>query len=270
MKSKYSSVILSIIIGVILGLAILGIENLINTESKKMNSNLENEIYESIQMKTLTELIYESSNKNYRNNELNKCKIAYITIDDGPSKYTNQILDILDSNKIKATFFMIDGNMKKRPREVQRISQDGHGVGFHSVSHEVNILYKTPKNTLDEFNICNNTYENITGKESKLIRLPYGSKPYAPEESYKILVDNGYLVWDWNVDTEDWRSTTDNIVSNVLYYGRNRQNLVILLHEKEQSISALEGIIKVLKSRGYTILPITENIQSLNYWKENL
>ena len=197
-------------------------------------------------------------------------KIAYITIDDGPSKFTNKILDILDANDVKATFFMIDGNMKKYRDEVNRIVSEGHGVGFHSVSHEVNILYKTPENTLDEFNICNNTYKNITGKESKLIRLPYGSKPYTPEDSYKILIDNDYLVWDWNLDTEDWRATTDNIVSNVLYYGRNRQNLVILLHEKEQSVNALEGIIKVLKSREYTILPITENIQPLNYWKENL
>lgn len=270
MKNKYSTIILSIVIGIILGLAIWGIENLTNIETKNMNSNLEHKIYESIQTKTLTELIYETSDKDYKSNKPNKDKIAYITIDDGPSKYTNQILDILDRNKIKGTFFMIDGNMRKRPKEVQRISQDGHGVGFHSVSHEINVLYKTPQTTLDEFNTCNKTYKNITDKESRLVRLPYGSKPYTPEDSYKILVNNSYLLWDWNLDTQDWKGTTDNIVSNILYYGRNRNNLVILLHEKEQSVNALEGIIKVLKSRGYTILPITENIQPLNYWQENL
>ncbi|MGL6107925.1 polysaccharide deacetylase family protein [Romboutsia sp.] len=270
MKRKSNHFILAIIIGLILSLVVLGVEFLIKEESNERYGNRDSEIYKVIQMKTLTELIYEASSQIYKGPGANEGKIAYITIDDGPSKYTNQILDILDRNNVKATFFMLDGNMKKRPNEVERIALDGQGVGFHSVSHDIRVLYKTPEITLEEFDTCKETYKNITGKESKLIRLPYGSKPYTPENSYKILVDNNYLMWDWNLDTEDWRATTDKIVSNVLYYGRNRSNLVVLIHEKEQSVKALEGVIKVLKNRGYVILPIDENTQPLNYWSENL
>lgn len=197
-------------------------------------------------------------------------KVAYITIDDGPSKFTKQILDILDRNNVKATFFMINKNMNIYKDEVKRIQQDGHGAGFHSVSHDVKRLYKTPQATLEEFSICRDTYYKITGETSNLVRIPYGSKPYTPEESYKILIENNFLVWDWNLDTEDWKATTDNIVSNVLLNGRNKDELVLLIHEKEQTVEALDGIIKVLKERGYQILPITEDIEAMNFWSKNL
>lgn len=197
-------------------------------------------------------------------------KIAYITIDDGPSKYTNQILDILESNDVKATFFMIDGNMNRYPDEVKRMVEEGHGVGFHSVSHDKNIIYESPEVTVGEFDTCNETLYKISGKESKLIRLPYGSKPYMPQASYDKLLESEYLIWDWNLDTLDWRATTDQIVSNVLYYGREREEIVLLMHEREQTIDALESAIIILKERGYEILPITEEKQPKNFWNENL
>jgi peptidoglycan/xylan/chitin deacetylase (PgdA/CDA1 family) len=89
-------------------------------------------------------------------------------------------------------------------------------------------------------------------------------------ESYDKLVENGYKIWDWNVDTLDWKSTTDQIVSNVLYYGRKHDELILLFHEREQTLDALSSSIKVLKSRGYTILPISENMIEKNFWKDNL
>lgn len=197
-------------------------------------------------------------------------KIAYITIDDGPSKFTNEILDILEANDVKATFFMIDGNMKKHKDEVQRIVSEGHGAGFHSVSHDKEKIYETPDTTVGEFDTCKETLNDITGVSSNLIRLPYGSKPYMPEDSYEKLIEGGYMIWDWNVDTLDWRSTSDQIVSNVLYYGRKHEELVLLFHEKEQTLEALNSSIRVLKERGYKILPISEKISEKNFWKGNL
>mgnify|MGYP003295308272 CR=1 FL=1 len=224
---------------------------------EETDNNIETEIEEKLEESS------ETSEQSYD-------KFAYITIDDGPSKYTNQILDILDKNDVKATFFMINRNMNTYKDEVKRIQQEGHGAGFHSVSHDVKTLYKTPQSTLEEFSICRNTFEEITGETSNLIRIPYGSKPNTPEESYKILVENGFLVWDWNLDTEDWKSTTDNIVSNVLLNGRNKDELVLLVHEKEQTVEALDGIIMILKERGYKILPITEEKEAMNFWNKNL
>ena len=78
------------------------------------------------------------------------------------------------------------------------------------------------------------------------------------------------MVWDWNLDTEDWKSTTDNIVSKVLLNGRNKDELVLLVHEKAQTVEALDGIIKILKERGYEIVPITEEKEAMNFWRKNL
>ena len=196
-------------------------------------------------------------------------KIAYITIDDGPSKYTSEILDILDSNNVKGTFFMLNNNMISHKEEVNRIIKEGHGFGFHGVSHDVEKLYKTATSSVEEFDTCNNTLYEISGKTSKLIRLPYGSKPYTPKENYDNLIKNNYLIWDWTLDTQDWKSSTDQIVSNILYYGRKKEEIVILMHEKEQTVKALNDIIKVLKERGYQMLPITENISPKNFWLGN-
>lgn len=238
-------------------------------EGKEINY-LNNDLYRKIKTDTITEIINEIPKNSAKGPGITYDKIAYITIDDGPSKFTNQILDILDKYNVKATFFMINRNMNKYKEEVQRISEENHGVGFHSVSHDVDQLYKTPESALNEFYICKNTFEEITGKTSNLVRLPYGSKPYTPEESYKKLIENDLLVWDWNLDTKDWKATTDNILSNILLYGRNKEDLVILMHEKEQTVEALEGIIIVLKERGYRILPITEDKEAMNFWSKNL
>jgi peptidoglycan/xylan/chitin deacetylase (PgdA/CDA1 family) len=91
-----------------------------------------------------------------------------------------------------------------------------------------------------------------------------------PEDSHEILLQNGYRMWDWNLDTQDWKATSDSIVNNVLYYGRNNPNLVILMHEKQQTVGALGRVIRVLKERGYDIIPVTEDIQERNYWDKNL
>ncbi len=238
-------------------------------ERKEINY-LNSNIYRTIKTNTITEIINKIPENSTKGPGITYDKVAYITIDDGPSKYTNQILDILDKHNVKATFFMINRNMNKHKDEVQRISEEGHGVGFHSVSHDVEQLYKTPESALNEFYVCKDTFEEITGKTSNLVRLPYGSKPHTPEESYKKLIENDLLVWDWNLDTEDWKATTDNILSNILLYGRNKEDLVILMHEKEQTVEALDGIIKVLKERGYRILPITEDIEAMNFWSKNL
>ncbi len=254
--------ILKILIGVFLTSIIVCIGWSYNQSSKTAKKNITID-------KNISDVIENTSNEISKESEKTPGKIAYITIDDGPSKYTSQILDILDSNNVKGTFFMLNNNMILHKEEINRMIKEGHGVGFHGVSHDIKELYKTETSSLEEFETCNETLYEISGKTSKLIRLPYGSKPYTPQENYYSLIKNDYLIWDWTLDTQDWKSSTDQIVSNVLYYGREREEIVILMHEKEQTVKALNDTIKILKERGYTILPITENISPKNFWLGN-
>ena len=193
-------------------------------------------------------------------------KIAYITFDDGPSKYTSKILDILDENNVKGTFFMLNDNMIVFKDKVIRMEKEGHGIGFHGVSHELKELYKTENSAIEEFKTCNRTFYKITGKTSRLVRIPYGSKPNMMESIYKKFIDEDFLLWDWTVDTEDWKSTEDQIVSNILYYAREKDRIVILLHENQKTVDCLPDIIKILRERGYSIEPITEDTKPINFW----
>lgn len=199
---------------------------------------------------------------NYAENK----RIAYITFDDGPSKYTSQIVDILDENDVKGTFFMLNDNMKVFSNVVRRIVDEGHGAGFHGVSHDIKKLYKTEDSAIEEFKTCDRTFYNITGKNSKIIRIPFGSKPNMVESLYNKFVAEGFLLWDWTIDTEDWKSSRDQIVSNILYYARDKDEIVILLHENERTVSCLNDIITILKERGYDIRPITSDVKPKNFW----
>ena len=87
-----------------------------NILKKSTNYTDKNIILNLVKNKTSIEIINKATSKVQKGPIPNSEKIAYITIDDGPSKYTNEILDILEENDVKATFFMIDGNMKKHPR----------------------------------------------------------------------------------------------------------------------------------------------------------
>ncbi|MBO3445344.1 polysaccharide deacetylase family protein [Clostridium sp. CCUG 7971] len=271
MKNKSNKIISIVIASLVIIVGVLGLKTFTtkNVEETSVYSE-RRDVFDKIKNENVANIIYEATSQIHKGPGPSPKKIAYITIDDGPSKYTNEILKTLKKNDIKATFFMIEGNMKNHKEEVKNVQKEGHSVGFHSVSHDIKQLYKSPETTLNEFETCNNTFYDITGDVSKLIRLPYGSKPYMPDGSHDILDQNGYLMWDWNLDTEDWRATTDKIVSNVLYYGRDRQHLVILMHEKEQTVKALDGMIKILKERGYTILPIKEYMKPMNFWDKNL
>jgi peptidoglycan-N-acetylglucosamine deacetylase len=221
---------------------------------------------EQLANNTLTRLIKESSDINERGPKPRPAKIAYITIDDGPSKYTAEIINILEKHNVKATFFMIDGNMKNYPEQVKNIVKSGHTPAFHSVTHDIHKLYKSPNHTVEEFDTCKETLYNITGVKSTIMRLPYGSKPYMPNDSYKALVKSEYKIWDWNLDTEDWKASSENIINNVKNHSNGKDEVVLLMHEKEQTVQSLDQMITFLKSNGYVLMKINEKDTPQNYW----
>ena len=72
---------------------------------------------------------------------------------------------------------MLNDNMIVFKNVVQRLVDEGHGTGFHGVSHELSKLYATDDSAIEEFKTCNKTFYNITGETSRLVRIPFGSKP---------------------------------------------------------------------------------------------
>ncbi|SFS81176.1 Peptidoglycan/xylan/chitin deacetylase, PgdA/CDA1 family [Paenibacillus sp. 453mf] len=183
-------------------------------------------------------------------------KTAYMTFDDGPSKYTGAILDVLQQHDVEATFFMIGSEIHKCPDAVKRITEEGHYPGMHTMSHNYHHLYKSggSENFLDEVNEEQLIIQEITGYSPELVRAPFGSSPQIGEDFREDIADSGYKLWDWTIDSLDWDlpGKPKQIISNVKK-DVHRDVEVILFHEKEQTLEALPAIIQYLRRKGYKI-----------------
>lgn len=183
--------------------------------------------------------------------------VVYLTFDDGPNQYLNQILDILKQKKAKGTFFMIEPQIWHYQASVKRLVKEGNYPGLHSVTHDVKKVYSSPTSFINEMEKTRQTLLAVTGVDSKLIRAPYGSKPYMTTAFRNITVQHGMRMWDWNIDTEDWkyqRSNPHQIYVNMvsgLARVNKKGSIVIIMHVTKGTATVLPQIIDYLYSRGY-------------------
>ncbi|PQQ47322.1 peptidoglycan-N-acetylglucosamine deacetylase [Bacillus thuringiensis] len=205
-----------------------------------------------------------------------KRKVAYFTFDDGPGKYTAKLLDLLKQENIKATFFLIGDNVKKFPDLVKRENNEGHYVGMHSMTHDYKKLY-TDGHYVDEMKEDQALIANIIGKSPLLTRPPYGSSPGLNESLRNKVVENNLKVWDWTIDSLDWKynkmpvdKAAEQITKNVLE-GATGTHEVILIHDiHPQSVAAVPAIIKGLREKGYEFEAYNEaNHFSVNFWHDS-
>ncbi len=183
-----------------------------------------------------------------------KPKVIYLTFDDGPSKYTEQLLDILEHYQIHGTFFMIGNQLSKNEKIVNQALQEGHYIGLHSMTHNKKILYdgKGSAHFIEEFTKEQKLMEKLTGTSPTLIRAPYGSKPEIGEKFRGDIAKAGFKMWDWTVDSMDWKyPNSPSTILKEVKRQTHRDTEVILLHEKAQTVKILPQIIEYLQSKGY-------------------
>ncbi len=181
-------------------------------------------------------------------------KVAYLTFDDGPSKYSNDMMDLLKQHDIKATYFMLGDNMNTYPDAVKRMVEEGHYPGLHSMTHDFNKLYKSggSGNFIKEFQEAQGIVENLTGFKPTLIRAPYGSAPQIGESFRKDIADAGFKMWDWTLDSLDWKFIGQpNRILEQIKGTLTADVEVILLHDRQQTLEALPSIIEYIQSKGY-------------------
>lgn len=188
-------------------------------------------------------------------------KVVYLTFDDGPSELTDQFLDILQEEDVKATFFMQGTNLEKEhlQESVKRTTKEGHYIGGHSMTHEFNTLYKDDQ-FVPEMSETLALIQEITGTHPNLVRPPYGSAPGLKSDQIRNqIVEAGIKVWDWTIDSNDWK-LKDNPAQIVesIKNGTNSEREVVLMHEKPQTLAALPEIIQFYKKQGYKFVVYDE------------
>ncbi|QWI73234.1 polysaccharide deacetylase (plasmid) [Bacillus mycoides] len=205
-----------------------------------------------------------------------KRRVVYLTFDDGPGKYTDHLLDILKENNVKATFFLVGSSIKQYPDQVKREVNEGNYVGMHSLTHDANKLYKQGT-FISEMKEDQQLIANIIGYSPKLTRPPFGSKPYLSAQQKDELVQNHLKIWDWNLDSEDWKynkmelkDSVPKIVQNVLSHATGSREVVLIHDIHPQSVEAVPLIIKGLKEKGYEFEVYNESSHfTLNFWNDN-
>lgn len=200
-------------------------------------------------------------------------KVAYLTFDDGPSEtVTPQILDVLKSENVHATFFVVGkaiGESETNKKLLKREIEEGNAIGNHTYSHNYNYLY--PSNTINVNNIMsdiektNELLRSVLGEDfsTRAIRFPGGHMTWAKkdvkgmEAMDKALADKDYHQVDWNSlskDSEGAHKNAAQLKQEVINTMGNKQKLVILMHDtygKEETAKALPEVIKYLKEQGY-------------------
>ncbi|WP_066363269.1 polysaccharide deacetylase family protein [Neobacillus drentensis] len=196
-------------------------------------------------------------------------KIVYLTFDDGPAAFSDQIIELLEKYQFKATFFMIDGNIRRYPEAVKLMTESGETVGLHSVSHSQKKFYKSKKTVLSELTQNRNTLEEVAGVNSFIMRTPYGSAPNMTPEYKKAVKENGYVMWDWNIDSKDWyykdKRYVDSVIAQIKQKKDQNGPLVILLHERKETLAHLPMLLDYLKKQGYEGKPIEKTTPPVQF-----
>jgi peptidoglycan-N-acetylglucosamine deacetylase len=184
-----------------------------------------------------------------------------LTFDDGPDpEWTPQILDILESKKIAATFFIVGLQGEKNIPLLQRINKDGFEIGNHTFTHG-NIAKMSPERAEVELRLTRLLIETITGRSTILFRAPFNadSEPQTYEEIEPLARSkkDNYITVNESIDPNDWEVgvTADSIVARVIRQAEERNASIILLHDaggitRKATVEALPKIIDYFEKKG--------------------
>ncbi|QUL99486.1 MAG: polysaccharide deacetylase family protein [Candidatus Fermentithermobacillus carboniphilus] len=175
---------------------------------------------------------------------------------DWGEEYIPEILDILKSKGVKATFFLTGAWVEKNPDLAKRIVSEGHEVGNHGQVH-AHIEDMSKERLQDLILKGEETIFEFTGaRPSKLFAPPYGewndsTVSYASEIGYQTIL--------WTVDTVDWRNPPPETIWKRALSGA-APGALILLHPTEPTVEALPVIIDGLKEKGLLAVTVSENL----------
>lgn len=190
--------------------------------------------------------------------EVTEGKVAYLTFDDGPSKYTPEILRILEENDIKATFFITGWCIEGKEETLKQVADAGHTIGMHSWSHEYEEIYASVNAFLEDAVRVYNYIYDITGQKPWSFRFPGGSyNNFNKETADDIIAEmnrRGFSYYDWNCATSDaTRSATYDSCIEELSDSLYSDHSVVLMHDSlELTPQYLQEVIDILRSEGYS------------------
>lgn len=184
-----------------------------------------------------------------------EAKLVAFTFDDGPSKYTLDIANILEEYNASATFFEVGYNIKAHPEITKELSERGFEIANHTTDHS-KLTKLTEAKYLSKINDNNAIFKELTGKDMPYLRPPYGSY------NDKIKAKAGVPIVTWSLDTRDWESRNkDKVIEMVI--NNIKEGDIILFHDLYESTrDAVKELMPLLKEQGYQAVSVGELFKS--------
>jgi peptidoglycan/xylan/chitin deacetylase (PgdA/CDA1 family) len=182
--------------------------------------------------------------------------ILYLTFDDGPSGFSQQVIDLLANYDAQGTFFVLGQAAKSKPDLIRAMAQGGHYVANHTYSHP-SLEGVSQEAFLKEVEDTRQIILDIAldlftlDRDVRYLRPPYGA---LDASSRQYAADAGYAVVLWDIDPQDWRRPgakvlADHVVREAYPWA------IVLMHDgggdRAQSVAALETILRQLSQQGY-------------------
>lgn len=191
--------------------------------------------------------------ENTVNYDIPKGKVA-LTFDDGPSKYSKDLVNVLKKYNAGGTFFYIGTRVKQYPEYVRYTKKNGYSIGSHSMTHAK--FTKLPiKSQEKEILQTDQLIKKITGDSVVLFRPPYGAKN---NSTIKLAEKYDLDIVLWKIDTLDWKSRNAKKILQAVKKEK-ASGSIILLHESQATLEALPDIIEYLQKKDLEIVSLQGN-----------
>ena len=205
-------------------------------------------------------------------------KCIYLTFDDGPSARTPEILQILQEENVKATFFVIGKTDEQSLQWMRDIAEQGHTIGMHTYSHQYEDIYESVESFLDDLyqDFC--LIRDTTGITPTAFRFPGGSiNGYNYRISQQLIAEmlrRGFVPFDWNISSGDAAGSvvpSEKILENVA--GSSNVNRgIILMHDssyKTSTVEALRPMIRSLQEKGFSFSGIQPETKPILFYYQH-
>lgn len=175
---------------------------------------------------------------------------------------TQELLDILEANQAKATFFVTGDFCERYPNDIKLISQAGHSIQNHSNKHP-HVKDISKEELIKDTVACDQIIESLTGKKPTLYRAPYGE--YSDLMLATFESELGHKVIQWNIDSIDWKGPTPMEINERVLLKVKPGSILLFHNDLDNTTQALITLLPELKSQGYEFLLVEDLIYHDNY-----
>jgi len=184
-------------------------------------------------------------------------KVIALTFDDGPSRQkTDELLQILREENVRATFYLTGAEVETNPGELEKIIADGHEIGNHTFNHK-KMLLVSPSFVKSEIERTDEVIKKAGWTNEITFRPPYSTKLFTLPF---YLSRNNRKTITWDVEPETYVEKSDDLIKHTLDNTKNGS--IILLHvmynSRTESMKSVRPIIKGLREKGFEFKTVSE------------